>query len=241
MDVTTLTEYQARDELPVRGRLSAARHRLAGRAPVAPRQAPAPRRRDGEVRPRHLLLQRRRRGAVPRRGAHPRAVEPRGADLRPRAGDERRADHRRASSPRIGSRRLRLHRRQLREPRHGRPHRRLGRRPSRPPSSSTPASAALARAALGPRARRWSSPPTTATSRRCATPDGSPQTKHTTSPVPFVLVGESHARTTVCATAILADVAPTLCELLGIPPGPEMTGAITPRPSRPGRGLIGLC
>ena len=34
--------------------------------------------------------------AVPGRGPHPRAVQPRGADLRPRAGDERRTDHRRA-------------------------------------------------------------------------------------------------------------------------------------------------
>jgi 2,3-bisphosphoglycerate-independent phosphoglycerate mutase len=53
--------------------------------------------------------------------------------------------------------------------------------------------------------------------------DGNPQTKHTTSPVPFVLVADgfqsAHLR-----DGALSDVAPTLCELMGIPPGPEMTG-----------------
>jgi 2,3-bisphosphoglycerate-independent phosphoglycerate mutase len=52
---------------------------------------------------------------------------------------------------------------------------------------------------------------------------GEPQTKHTTSPVPLVLVGErwrgAHLR-----DGILADVAPTICQLLGLDPGPEMTG-----------------
>ena len=54
-------------------------------------------------------------------------------------------------------------------------------------------------------------------------PDGNPQTKHTTSPVPLVLVSESH-RVARLSDGILADVAPTLCRLLEIPPGPEMTG-----------------
>jgi 2,3-bisphosphoglycerate-independent phosphoglycerate mutase len=53
--------------------------------------------------------------------------------------------------------------------------------------------------------------------------DGRPQTKHTTAPVPLVLVSETHARARLRDGA-LSDVAPTLCELLGIPPGPEMTG-----------------
>jgi 2,3-bisphosphoglycerate-independent phosphoglycerate mutase len=52
---------------------------------------------------------------------------------------------------------------------------------------------------------------------------GEPQTKHTTSPVPLVLVGEqwrgAHLR-----DGILADVAPTLCQLMGLDSGPEMTG-----------------
>jgi len=53
--------------------------------------------------------------------------------------------------------------------------------------------------------------------------DGRPQTKHTTSPVPVVLVAEDHA-TASLRDGTLADVAPTLCELMGIPSGPEMTG-----------------
>ena len=52
---------------------------------------------------------------------------------------------------------------------------------------------------------------------------GNPQTKHTTSPVPIVVVGEAY-RSARLRDGVLADVAPTLCELLGMPPGPEMTG-----------------
>ncbi len=54
-------------------------------------------------------------------------------------------------------------------------------------------------------------------------PAGNPQTKHTTSPVPLVLVGEAW-RGRQLRDGRLADVAPTLCELLGIAPGPAMTG-----------------
>jgi len=53
--------------------------------------------------------------------------------------------------------------------------------------------------------------------------DGRAQTKHTTSPVPLVLVDPRHAGATL-RNGALSDVAPTLCELLGIEPGPEMTG-----------------
>jgi 2,3-bisphosphoglycerate-independent phosphoglycerate mutase len=52
---------------------------------------------------------------------------------------------------------------------------------------------------------------------------GEPQTKHTSSPVPFVLVSEAHGGASL-RDGELADVAPTVCELLEIPPGPEMTG-----------------
>jgi len=52
---------------------------------------------------------------------------------------------------------------------------------------------------------------------------GEPQTQHTTSPVPLVLVGEPW-RNAQLRDGILADVAPTLCELMGLDPGPEMTG-----------------
>ena len=50
--------------------------------------APAPRRRDGEVRARHVLPQRRPGGAVPERGPDP-GPEPEGRDLRTPARDER--------------------------------------------------------------------------------------------------------------------------------------------------------
>ncbi len=53
---------------------------------------------------------------------------------------------------------------------------------------------------------------------------GQAQTKHTTSPVPIVVVGEAY-RSASLREGILADVAPTLCELLGIPLGGQMTGA----------------
>jgi 2,3-bisphosphoglycerate-independent phosphoglycerate mutase len=52
---------------------------------------------------------------------------------------------------------------------------------------------------------------------------GAPQTKHTTSPVPLVLVSEAHIGARL-RDGELADVAPTLCELLAIPPGTQMTG-----------------
>jgi 2,3-bisphosphoglycerate-independent phosphoglycerate mutase len=52
---------------------------------------------------------------------------------------------------------------------------------------------------------------------------GNPQTKHTTSPVPLVLVSETHHGARL-RDGDLADVAPTLCQLLGVLPGPQMTG-----------------
>ncbi|MEP6469267.1 MAG: 2,3-bisphosphoglycerate-independent phosphoglycerate mutase [Chloroflexota bacterium] len=52
---------------------------------------------------------------------------------------------------------------------------------------------------------------------------GAPQTKHTTSPVPLVLVGEPF-RGRRLRDGILADVAPTICELMAVEPPPSMTG-----------------
>ncbi len=52
---------------------------------------------------------------------------------------------------------------------------------------------------------------------------GAPQTKHTTSPVPLALVADGY-QAAILRDGLLADVAPTVCELLDIPPGPEMTG-----------------
>jgi 2,3-bisphosphoglycerate-independent phosphoglycerate mutase len=54
--------------------------------------------------------------------------------------------------------------------------------------------------------------------------DGQPQTAHTTADVPLVVVGEPW-RTASLRDGTLADVAPTVCELLGVPPGPAMTGS----------------
>jgi 2,3-bisphosphoglycerate-independent phosphoglycerate mutase len=52
---------------------------------------------------------------------------------------------------------------------------------------------------------------------------GNPQTKHTTSPVPLVVIGQGLEHASL-ADGILADVAPTICALMGLDPGPSMTG-----------------
>jgi 2,3-bisphosphoglycerate-independent phosphoglycerate mutase len=52
---------------------------------------------------------------------------------------------------------------------------------------------------------------------------GAPQTKHTTAPVPFVLVAEPW-RSAKLHDGTLADVAPTICALLDLPLPPSMTG-----------------
>jgi len=54
-------------------------------------------------------------------------------------------------------------------------------------------------------------------------PSGAPQTKHTTAPVPFVLV-DARRRDARLRDGTLADVAPTICELLGLPRPDSMTG-----------------
>ena len=65
-------------------------------------------------------------------------------------------------------RRLRVRRRQLREPGHGRPHRRRSRRSSRRSRRPTAASAGSSSAVERARRRLPRSPPTTATPRRCS-------------------------------------------------------------------------
>jgi 2,3-bisphosphoglycerate-independent phosphoglycerate mutase len=54
-------------------------------------------------------------------------------------------------------------------------------------------------------------------------PDGSPNTAHTTNPVHVIYVANDAAKF-YCRDGILADVAPTLLFLLGLPQPPEMTG-----------------
>ncbi len=54
--------------------------------------------------------------------------------------------------------------------------------------------------------------------------DGSPFTAHTTNPVPVVLISEKYKNVTLRKDGILADLAPTLLEVMGLPVPPEMTG-----------------
>ena len=51
---------------------------------------------------------------------------------------------------------------------------------------------------------------------------GEPHTYHTTQPVPLFVIGEGDR--SLRPSGILADVAPTVLELMGIPKSPEMTG-----------------
>jgi 2,3-bisphosphoglycerate-independent phosphoglycerate mutase len=52
-------------------------------------------------------------------------------------------------------------------------------------------------------------------------PDGAPFTAHTTNPVPFIVVGED---CTLRDAGVLADIAPTMLQLLELPQPEEMTG-----------------
>lgn len=54
--------------------------------------------------------------------------------------------------------------------------------------------------------------------------DGSPFTAHTTNPVPVVLVSEKLKNVKLRDDGILADLAPTLLEIMGLPVPEEMTG-----------------
>ena len=54
--------------------------------------------------------------------------------------------------------------------------------------------------------------------------DGSPFTAHTTNPVPVVLISEKYKNVTLRKDGILADLAPTLLEVMGLPVPAEMTG-----------------
>lgn len=51
--------------------------------------------------------------------------------------------------------------------------------------------------------------------------DGSPNTAHTTNPVPVILINDEYTKIN---NGILADVAPTVLKLMGIPQPKEMTG-----------------
>jgi 2,3-bisphosphoglycerate-independent phosphoglycerate mutase len=54
--------------------------------------------------------------------------------------------------------------------------------------------------------------------------DGSPFTAHTTNPVPVVLISNEYKNATLREDGILADLAPTLLTVMGLPVPKEMTG-----------------
>ncbi len=54
--------------------------------------------------------------------------------------------------------------------------------------------------------------------------DGAPFTAHTTNKVPFVVIGEQFKNATLLEGGILADVAPTLLDMMGVEKPAEMTG-----------------
>ena len=91
--VVTMTEYEA--ACPVLVAFPPEEERSLAQAASRGRLDAVPRRRDREVRARHVLPQRRPRGAVPGRGAPADPVAA-GRDLRPPARDERGRRHRRA-------------------------------------------------------------------------------------------------------------------------------------------------
>jgi len=53
-------------------------------------------------------------------------------------------------------------------------------------------------------------------------PDGTPNTAHSLNPVPFIYVTEKHD--TIVQNGILADVAPSILKIMGLPQPAEMTG-----------------
>jgi 2,3-bisphosphoglycerate-independent phosphoglycerate mutase len=53
---------------------------------------------------------------------------------------------------------------------------------------------------------------------------GGPHTAHTTEKAPFILVDDQRKGAKLRPDGILADIAPTMLELLGLSQPPEMTG-----------------
>ena len=187
------------------------------------RPAPAARRRDREVRPRDVLLQRRPRGAECRgRDADPRAVAARRRRATTTSPRCRPAGCRARSRRRSGDG-YALRGRQLRQPGHGRAHGR---------DSGGRQAVETADACLGDvveaveRARRRCL--VTADHGNAETmlePDGvSPHTAHTTNPVPLVVTDEG---ATLRDGGELSDLAPTVLDLLGLAAAGGHDGAIS--------------
>ncbi|MEZ0239435.1 MAG: 2,3-bisphosphoglycerate-independent phosphoglycerate mutase, partial [Chloroflexota bacterium] len=61
------------------------------------------------------------------------------------------------------------------------------------------------------------------------TPEGLPVTAHSLNPVPILIAGPAVEGRTL-ADGVLADVAPTILELAGLPGWPEITGRSLLRP-----------
>ena len=59
---------------------------------------------------------------------------------------------------------------------------------------------------------------------RLLSDDGSPFTAHTTNPVPVVLVSDKYKDAKLRNDGVLADLAPTLLTVMGLPVPEEMTG-----------------
>jgi len=57
-----------------------------------------------------------------------------------------------------------------------------------------------------------------------AFPDGGPNTQHSTNPVPVIFIAKDAAAKFAMRDGALADVGPTLLELLGLPIPGRMTG-----------------
>jgi 2,3-bisphosphoglycerate-independent phosphoglycerate mutase len=53
--------------------------------------------------------------------------------------------------------------------------------------------------------------------------DGSPNTQHSLNPVPCILIDENNKNIEL-KDGILADVAPTICKIMGLEKPKEMTG-----------------
>ena len=220
VDLTTMTRYAEDIDTPVAFPEQDVRETLAEVLSSARACASStrPRRRSTRTSPTSSTAA---RSGVGGRDAGPRPLAARRAELRPAAGDVR-GGRRRRGRRRGCSERLRVLRRQLREPGHGRPHRRR----SRP--SSAPSRRPTRRSARSSRRRRALGGVCLVTADHgnaeiMLEPDGvSPHTAHTTNPVPLVLTapGARAAR----AAASLADLAPTVLDLLGIAIPAAMTG-----------------
>ena len=194
-------------------------HNIFGEYTSASGPDPAAHRRDGEVRPCDLLLQR-RRGSRPSPArtaclvASPKVAT---YDLQPEMSAyevtrQVRGAHR--------ERQVRRDHPELCQLRHGGPHRRVrGRRQGRGDGGRA------AWAAWWTPSAKWaaspSSPPTTATPSRCCSEDGEPL--HRPHHQPGALLHRGRRRTS-CRDGRLADIAPTMLDLMGLEKPVEMTG-----------------